>query len=149
MLANRLPLVLKKRYLEYNRLCLCLLYGRGQRVLSTLLWNQNGCHEREGYVFYFRFKTLLERSVVQVQHLHCKWKFQKAVRLLCRLAEYSESCVKLAKKLSDAEGSVLYTPTWRASPDWAERLSMSKEEVQSLIGFSYTIRNSEECHYKQ
>ena len=49
-----------------------------------------------------------------------------------RLAEYMESCVKLTKSLSDAEGSVLYTPTWRASPDWAEKLSMAEEEVVEL-----------------
>ena len=57
---------------------------------------------------------------------------------LTRLNEYSDNCVKLAKKLSDAEGSVLYTPTWRASLDWAEKLSMTQEDVVNLNKISVT-----------
>ena len=62
-------------------------------------------------------------------------KIEEVKKLLSnfRLAKFSESCVKLAKDLPNAEGSVLYTPTWRASPDWGERMSMTKEEVKSTI----------------
>ena len=109
------------------------------KVLCTLLWNQNlkGCLQREGY------STVCLKQI-DVMEAHCGGSIAMQT-----FRVHSESCVKLTKNFSDAEGSVLYTPTWRASPDWADRLSMSKEEVQLLIGFSYTIRNLENCHCKQ
>ena len=49
-----------------------------------------------------------------------------------------ENCVKLAKKFSMAKGFVLHTPTWRANPDWGEKLAMTKEEVMNLNEVSVT-----------
>ncbi len=48
------------------------------------------------------------------------------------IRDYYGEYVRLAKSSEPAAGSVLYTPTYRANPDWAKKLGIEEEELISL-----------------
>lgn len=62
-----------------------------------------------------------------------------------RLEGYYERYLDIAAR--DRTGFVLETPTWRASPDWAERLEIPLNELEALNRLSIVMMQSLKARY--